>query len=113
MGPNRRADVRTVLEEDADVGVAEAARRAGCSFATAWQVVQDFRLLRSVLSRSTPTSGSTGRRSRQGPDPPLRHSHKATKVITPASTATRSHCLGTIPSTMSPRMRAASAPVMK
>lgn len=45
MGPTWRADVWTVLEEAPDVSVAEAARRAGCSFATAWQVVQDFRLL--------------------------------------------------------------------
>ena len=48
MGPTWRADVWTVLEEDRDVSVAEAARRAGCSFATAWQVVQDFRLLRKA-----------------------------------------------------------------
>ena len=45
MGPTWRADVWTVLEEEPEVCVAEAARRAGCSFATAWQVVQDFRLL--------------------------------------------------------------------
>jgi hypothetical protein len=45
MGPTWRADVWTVLEKDPDVSVAEAARRAACSFATAWQVVQDFRLL--------------------------------------------------------------------
>lgn len=45
MGPTWRADVWTVLECDPDVSVAEAARRAGCSFATAWQVVRDFRLL--------------------------------------------------------------------
>jgi len=45
MGPTWRADVWTVLEEEPDVSVAEAARRAGCSFATAWQVVQDYRLL--------------------------------------------------------------------
>jgi len=47
MGPTWRADVWTVLEEEPDVSVAEAARRAGCSFATAWQVVQDFRLLQA------------------------------------------------------------------
>ena len=46
MGPNWRADVWTVLEHDPDMSVAAAARRAGCSFATAWQVVKDFRLLR-------------------------------------------------------------------
>ena len=46
MGPTWRADVWTVLEDAPGVSVSEAARRAGCSFATAWQVVQDFRLLR-------------------------------------------------------------------
>jgi len=45
MGPTWRADVWTALEHEPAVAVAEAARRAGCSFATAWQVVQDFRLL--------------------------------------------------------------------
>ncbi len=45
MGPTWRADVWTVLEGEHDVSVAEAARQTGCSFATAWQVVQDFRLL--------------------------------------------------------------------
>jgi hypothetical protein len=49
MGPTWRADVWTALEEEPDVSVAEAARRAGCSFATAWQVVQDFRLLHAAL----------------------------------------------------------------
>jgi len=48
MGPTWRADVWTVLQEEPDVSVAEAARRAGCSFATAWQVVQDFRLLHAA-----------------------------------------------------------------
>jgi hypothetical protein len=48
MGPTWRADVWTALEEEPDVSVAEAARRAGCSFATAWQVVQDFRLLHAA-----------------------------------------------------------------
>lgn len=45
MGPTWRADVWTVLERDPDLSVAEVARRAGCSFAAAWQVVQDFTLL--------------------------------------------------------------------
>ena len=49
MGPTWRADVWTVLEDEPEVTVAEAARRAGCAFATAWQVVQDFRLLRGPL----------------------------------------------------------------
>lgn len=46
MGPTWRADVWTVLEADPEIGPAEAARRAGCSFATAWQVTQDFALFR-------------------------------------------------------------------
>jgi len=50
MGPTWRADVWTVLEEEPGVSVAEGARRAGTSFATAWQVVQDFRLLRGTSS---------------------------------------------------------------
>jgi hypothetical protein len=47
MGPAWRADVWTVLESTPDLSVAEVARRAGTSFATAWQVVQDFALLRA------------------------------------------------------------------
>ena len=46
MGPTWRADVWTVLERAPELSVAEVARRAGCSFAAAWQVVQDFTLLR-------------------------------------------------------------------
>ena len=46
MGPTWRADVWTVLERAPEQSVAEVARRAGCSFAAAWQVVQDFKLLR-------------------------------------------------------------------
>ena len=48
MGPTWRADVWTVLERTPELSVAEAARRAGCSFAAAWQVVQDFTLLREA-----------------------------------------------------------------
>lgn len=47
MGPTWRADVWTVLEDEPELSVAEAARRGKCSFATAWQVVQDFQLLHS------------------------------------------------------------------
>lgn len=46
MGPTWRADVWSVLERAPELSVAEVARRAGCSFATAWHVVQDFTLLR-------------------------------------------------------------------
>ncbi|RLB51738.1 MAG: hypothetical protein DRJ42_16265 [Deltaproteobacteria bacterium] len=52
MGPSWRADVWTVLEREPGVSVAEAARRAGCSFATAWQVAQDF----AVLGRAGATA---------------------------------------------------------
>ena len=53
MGPTWRADVWTVLERAPELSVAEVARRASCSFATAWQVVQDFKLLRSVEPHRT------------------------------------------------------------
>lgn len=46
MGPTWRADVWTVLQKAPEVTASEAARQAGSSFATAWQVVRDFRLLR-------------------------------------------------------------------
>lgn len=48
MGPTWRADVWTELEREPNMSVADAARCAGCSFAAAWQVVQDFRLLHST-----------------------------------------------------------------
>lgn len=48
MGPSFRADVWTVLEKSPSLSVADVARRAACSFATAWQAVQDFKLLRSA-----------------------------------------------------------------
>jgi hypothetical protein len=45
IGPTPRADVWTALEREPGLSVSEAARRADCSFATAWQVAQDSRLL--------------------------------------------------------------------
>ena len=45
FGPNWRADLWTILERNPELSVSEAARAAYCSFATAWQVAQDFRLL--------------------------------------------------------------------
>ncbi len=48
MGPSFRADVWTVLQQAPGLSIAEVARRASCSFATAWQAVQDFRLLQSA-----------------------------------------------------------------
>jgi hypothetical protein len=59
MGPNWRADVWTVLERDPELTVAEAARRASCSFASAWQTAQDFRLLRQA--GQGPTISRAGR----------------------------------------------------
>ncbi|NOY93993.1 MAG: hypothetical protein GXP55_22650 [Deltaproteobacteria bacterium] len=66
MGPTWRADVWTVLEEQPNASVAEAARRAGCSFATAWQVAQDFRLLRRAARDSESSAGPSGT-----PEPPV------------------------------------------
>ena len=50
MGPTWRADVWTVLEKAPDLSIAEVARRASCSFATAWQAAQDFQLLRAAMN---------------------------------------------------------------
>lgn len=50
MGPSFRADVWTVLQRSPELSIAEVARRAACSFATAWQAVQDFRLLGAASS---------------------------------------------------------------
>ena len=49
MGPGCRADVWTLLEADPTLTPSTAARRAGCSFASAWQVVQDFALWRMAM----------------------------------------------------------------
>lgn len=48
MGPSFRADVWTVLEQRPNLSVSDIARRASCSFATAWQATQDYRLLRTA-----------------------------------------------------------------
>ncbi len=48
IGPTWRADVWTVLERTPQLSVAEVARRASCSFATAWQVVRDFKVLHAA-----------------------------------------------------------------
>jgi len=56
FGPTWRADVWTELERAPDVSVAEAARRAGCSFAAAWQVAHDF----ALLYRPTPSPVAAG-----------------------------------------------------
>ena len=54
MGPSWRADVWTVLERDPGLSVAEAARRVGCSFGTAWLVAGDFSLMRQVEQTPPP-----------------------------------------------------------
>ncbi len=46
MGPSYRADMWAALDEDDGVTAAELARRAYGSFATAWQVLRDWRLVR-------------------------------------------------------------------
>lgn len=48
MGPSFRADVWTALEHAPELSIADIARKASCSFATAWQVAQDYRLLRDA-----------------------------------------------------------------
>lgn len=48
MGPTFRADAWTALEREPTLSIADVARQAGCAFATAWQVAQDFRLLRAA-----------------------------------------------------------------
>lgn len=60
MGPAWRADVWTVLERSPDLSIAEVARQASCSFATAWQVAQDFKLLHPARRRR---AGPQARRS--------------------------------------------------
>ena len=62
MGPTWRADVWTALERDPNLAVAEAARRASCSFATAWQTAQDFRLLRQAGQGPTLAGVAASRR---------------------------------------------------
>jgi len=48
MGPSFRADVWTALEHAPALSIADIARKASCSFATAWQAAQDYRLLRAA-----------------------------------------------------------------
>jgi hypothetical protein len=48
MGPSFRADVWTALERAPTLSIADIARKASCSFATAWQAAQDYRLLRAA-----------------------------------------------------------------
>lgn len=50
MGPSFRADVWTVIEHAPTMPIAEIARKASCSFATAWEVAQDYRLLQAADS---------------------------------------------------------------
>jgi len=52
MGPSFRADVWTAIERAPDLSIADVARNADCSFATAWQAAQDFRLLRAAGQRA-------------------------------------------------------------
>lgn len=52
MGPSFRADVWTALDQAPDLSIADVARKASCSFATAWQAAQDYRLLRAAGSNA-------------------------------------------------------------
>lgn len=52
MGSSFRADVWTVLERAPNLSVSDVARRASCSFATAWQATNDYRLLRAARKDS-------------------------------------------------------------
>ena len=45
MGSTFRADAWTALEHTPNASIADIARKASCSFATAWQAAQDYRLL--------------------------------------------------------------------
>lgn len=67
MGPSFRADVWTVLERGADLSIADVARSACCSFATAWQATRDYRLLRAagvpVAQRPPPRAGDASARA--------------------------------------------------
>jgi hypothetical protein len=64
MGPTWRADVWTAFERDPDISVAECARHVRCWFAVAWEVAQDFALLRAWASRPA------GKRTQSGPRAP-------------------------------------------
>lgn len=44
IGPSWRADAWAEIEATPEISTAEVARRAGCAFATAWQVRRDFAL---------------------------------------------------------------------
>ena len=52
MGPSFRADVWTAIQQAPYLSIADIARKASCSFATAWQAAQDYRLLRAASSNA-------------------------------------------------------------
>ncbi len=52
IGPTYRADVWTVLEKEPWLSASAAARRAHCSYAAAWQVTHDFRLIERSIARA-------------------------------------------------------------
>lgn len=59
MGPSYRADCWAALEAEPSLSIAELARRAYASFATAWQVKRDFAIVRrrrsGVVRAEAPT----------------------------------------------------------
>jgi len=48
VGPSWRADVWTVLEAEPETNASDAARIVRCSFALAWEVVQDFAVVHAA-----------------------------------------------------------------
>jgi hypothetical protein len=52
MGPSYRADMWAALERNPELSTAELARKAYCSFATAWRVKREFAVLASQTVRS-------------------------------------------------------------
>jgi hypothetical protein len=61
MGPSFRADVWTALERAPDLTVADVARKASCSFATAWEAAQDYRLLRAAGQHAAEADEADGK----------------------------------------------------
>jgi hypothetical protein len=68
MGASFRADVWTALDHAPQLSIADVARKASCSFATAWQAARDYRLFQIAEGRDARgerTRSSATRRSRK------------------------------------------------
>ena len=57
IGPTFRADAWAALEADVSLSAAELARRAHCSFATAWHVRRDFTAWRLATADASHAAG--------------------------------------------------------